>query len=212
MRPLSAKEIQENSRVCISVREQQNQAVMDCKDSPFTFDKAFDMNSTQEEVFESCVKNLVLGCFNGFNASVLAYGQTGSGKTFTMGSGFTFGVREEDLGIIPRVIRLIFEEEANRRHQALFTIKCSFLEIYNEEIIDLLDSSIDKGNPQRKEINIREEKNGTISVYGLNEVTVKTREEMASYLDIGSNSRTTASTLMNLNSSRSHGIFTITIE
>lgn len=95
---------------------------------------------------------------------------------------------------------------------ALFTIKCSFLEIYNEELIDLLDSSIEKGNFQRNKINVREEKNGTISVQGLNEVTVKTREEMASYLDIGSNARRTASTLMNLSSSRSHGIFTITIE
>lgn len=78
------------------------------KDRVFTFDKTFDMLSTQDSVFESCVKNLVLGCFAGFNATVLAYGQTGSGKTFTMGSGFTLGLKEQDLGIIPRVIRLIF--------------------------------------------------------------------------------------------------------
>jgi hypothetical protein len=116
-------------------------------DRTFTFDKTFDMTTNQESVFESCVKNLVLGCFSGFNATVLAYGQTGSGKTFTMGSGFTFGVREEDLGIIPRVIRLIFQEEENRRHQAVFIIKCSFLEIYNEELIDLLDGGLEKMNP-----------------------------------------------------------------
>lgn len=90
-------------------------------------------------MFESCVKNLVLGCFAGFNATVLAYGQTGSGKTFTMGSGFTLGVSEDDLGIIPRVIRLIFEEELRRKEFAEFVIKCTFLEIYNEELIDLLD-------------------------------------------------------------------------
>lgn len=89
---------------------------MDCKDSPFTFDRTFDMNSTQEQVFDSCVKNLVLGCFNGFNASVLAYGQTGSGKTYTMGSGFTFGLSESDMGIIPRVIKLIYEEEHSRKN------------------------------------------------------------------------------------------------
>lgn len=59
---------------------------------------------------------------------------------------------------------------------------------------------------------MREEKNGAISVHGLNEVTVKTSGEMANYLDIGSNARRTATTLMNLSSSRSHGIFTITIE
>ena len=70
---------------------------------------------------------------------MLAYGQTGSGKTYTMGSGFTLGIKEEELGIIPRVIRLVFEEENRRKQKAEFIIKCSFLEIYNEELIDLLD-------------------------------------------------------------------------
>ena len=63
---------------------------------------------------------------------MLAYGQTGSGKTYTMGSGFTLGIKEEELGIIPRVIRLVFEEENRRKQKAEFIIKCSFLEIYNE--------------------------------------------------------------------------------
>ena len=107
VRPLSDKEIFEKSRVCITANNQENQMILG-KDRVFTFDKTFDMLSTQDSVFESCVKNLVLGCFAGFNATVLAYGQTGSGKTFTMGSGFTLGLREQDLGIIPRVIRLIF--------------------------------------------------------------------------------------------------------
>jgi hypothetical protein len=61
-------------------------------------------------VFKACVKNLVLGCFSGFNATVLAYGQTGSGKTYTMGSGYFNGIDSDDRGIIPRVIELIFEE------------------------------------------------------------------------------------------------------
>ena len=60
---------------------------------------------------------------------MLAYGQTGSGKTYTMGSGFTLGIKEEELGIIPRVIRLVFEEENRRKQKAEFIIKCSFLEI-----------------------------------------------------------------------------------
>lgn len=83
--------------------------------------------------------NLVLGCFVGFNATILAYGQTGSGKTFTMGSGYTIGVKEEDLGIIPRVIRMIFDEKEARKDKAEIIIKCSFLEIYNEELHDLLE-------------------------------------------------------------------------
>ena len=71
---------------------------------------------------------------------------------------------------------------------------------------------IDRIMPAKKEISIREEKNGTISVYGLKEVTVKSGDEMAACLDSGSSQRITASTNMNAQSSRSHGIFTISIE
>lgn len=88
-----------------------------------------------------------------------------------------------------------------RKHKAEFIIKCSFLEIYNEELHDLLEDSgssmIDRIMPAKKEINIREEKNGTISVYGLKEVTVKSGDEMAACLDSGSSQRITASTMMN---------------
>ena len=86
-------------------------------------------------------------------------------------------------------------------------MKCSFLEIYNEELIDLLDPA-----GVNKNVKIREEKNGKISVYGLQEKTVKTSDEMAHCLNVGSESRRTACTQMNQASSRSHGIFTITIE
>ena len=82
-----------------------------------------------------------------------------------------------------------------RKPKALITVKCAFLEIYNEELIDLLDH--DKLIPAKKEINIREEKNGTISVFGLKEVSVKSAEEMANCLDFGSSARSTATTLMN---------------
>ncbi len=152
---------------------------------------------------------------------MLAYGQTGSGKTFTMGSGYTIGIKDEDLGIIPRVIRLIFDEIDKRKHKAEFIVKCTFLEIYNEELHDLLDHGALSGNTgnglidrfiQKKEISIREEKNGSISVFGLREEKVNCYEELAACLDKGSNFRSTASTLMNNCSSRSHAIFTISIE
>ena len=138
VRPLLERELIEKSKVCVDVNRQHNTVTIG-KDRAFTFDKAFDPHQSQESVFELCVKNLVLGCFRGFNATVLAYGQTGSGKTHTMGSAVSQDVSEEELGIIPRVIRLIFEEEEKRRTRADFAIKCSFLEIYNEELIDLLD-------------------------------------------------------------------------
>ncbi len=84
---------------------------------------------------------------------MLAYGQTGSGKTFTMGTELTLGIEEDNLGIIPRVIRLIFEEEA-KRVESTFTIKCSFLEIYNEDLVDLLQTG-----EKKREISVREDKN-----------------------------------------------------
>lgn len=138
-----------------------------------------------------------------------------------MGSGYTIGIKEEELGIIPRVIRLIFDEVDKRKHKAEFIIKCSFLEIYNEELNDLLEPGTVSAQGQqnvldrfmqKKEITIREEKNGNISVFGLKEEKVNSYEELAACLDRGSNFRSTASTLMNNCSSRSHAIFTISIE
>jgi kinesin family protein 4/21/27 len=140
-----------------------------------------------------------------------------------MGSGYTIGLKDEELGIIPRVIRLIFDEVDKRKQKAEFIIKCTFLEIYNEELNDLLDhgavSASANANAavldrfmQKKEITIREEKNGNISVFGLREEKVNSYEELAACLDKGSNFRSTASTLMNNCSSRSHAIFTISIE
>lgn len=136
VRPLIKKETFEKE----IVRAQESQHTVTIgAEKLFTYDATFGQASSQEAVFERCVKNLVLGCFQGFNATVLAYGQTGSGKTWTMGSGYTIGLEPEQFGIIPRVIGLIFEEVEKRKKKSEFIIKCSFLEIYNEELHDLLD-------------------------------------------------------------------------
>jgi len=134
-----------------------------------------------------------------------------------MGSGHTIGLPDGELGIIPRVITLIFDEVDKRKSKAEFLIKCTFLEIYNEELHDLLDfgssnTTVIDRFMQKKDVTIREEKNGNISVYGLREEKVTCYEELAACLDKGSNFRSTASTLMNNCSSRSHAIFTVTIE
>lgn len=73
----------------------------------FKFDRVFKESSAQEEVYDECIKDLVVGCFEGYNAAVLAYGQTGSGKTYTMGTN-TAAMEMAEEGILPRVIRDVF--------------------------------------------------------------------------------------------------------
>lgn len=108
----------------------------------FAFDRVFWPDDDQEYVFDTCTRNLVLGCFHGFNATILAYGQTGSGKTHSMGTGSTLGMPFEHVGIVPRVFKFVFEELEARKaaaEYAEFKVKVAFLELYNEELHDLLD-------------------------------------------------------------------------
>mmetsp|Transcript_11542 Transcript_11542/g.17405 ORF Transcript_11542/g.17405 Transcript_11542/m.17405 type:complete len:137 (+) Transcript_11542:382-792(+) len=136
-----------------------------------------------------------------------------------MGTGSSIGVPFEEVGIVPRVFKFIFDEIEFRKAQSEyseFNVKISFLELYNEELHDLLDPASmvrDKvtGKPF-KELQIREEKSGLISVRGLKEQEVNSQEECIHLLNSGINHRQTSSTLMNNESSRSHAIFTITIE
>ena len=99
----------------------------------FRFSKIFDQNSSQEDVFESVAKPLVLSCLDGYNGTIFAYGQTGSGKTFTMTGSETWHLR----GIIPRVISLIFNE-IDSKAGFDYNVYVTFLEIYNENGYDLL--------------------------------------------------------------------------
>ena len=207
VRPLNNSEKAENSQGCVTIDYKDKLIIMG-KDRSFTFDRVYGIDSKQEDIFEGCTKDLVLSVFGGYNATVLAYGQTGSGKTFTMGSGQVTNIKEEDIGIIPRVIRMIFNEVDRRKQQAEFNIKVSFLEIYNEEIHDLLESN---SMVPEKPISIREDK-GSIFLMGLHEEKVMNCEEMHTCLERGTLQRIVASTQMNASSSRSHAIFTINIE
>ncbi|KAM7374073.1 hypothetical protein PAMP_006750 [Pampus punctatissimus] len=142
-----------------------------------------------------------------YHATVLAYGQTGSGKTFSMGGTYT-SAQENDpsVGVIPRVIRRIFEER-EKRTDCEFVLAVSYLEIYNEDVLDLLCTSKDK-----PAISIREDPKDGIKIVGLTEKQVFSAHEMVGCLEVGNAARTVASTAMNAASSRSHAIFTITLE
>ena len=134
-----------------------------------------------------------------------------------MGTGSTVGLPNEQIGIVPRVFDFIFEEIENRKRQSTFSefeVKVQFLELYGDEIRDLLDSSkIDKRTGQStKMLKITESKTGAIQVAGLKAELVTTKAECIHLLNKGIASRMTSSTLMNEASSRSHAIFTVTID
>ncbi|XP_019437932.1 PREDICTED: kinesin-like protein KIN-4A isoform X2 [Lupinus angustifolius] len=188
----------------------------------FTFDHVYGSTGSPScAMFEECVAPLVDGLFQGYNATVLAYGQTGSGKTYTMGTGLKDGYQT---GIIPQVMNVLFNKIGTLKHQTEFQLHVSFIEILKEEVRDLLDPSLmskqDTVNghvgkatsPGKPPIQIRETSNGVITLAGSTEVSVATLKEMAACLEQGSLSRATGSTNMNNQSSRSHAIFTITLE
>uniref|UniRef100_A0A8C0L0U3 Kinesin family member 21B n=1 Tax=Canis lupus dingo TaxID=286419 RepID=A0A8C0L0U3_CANLU len=161
---------------------------------------------------------LIEGCFEGYNATVLAYGQTGAGKTYTMGTGFDTATSEEEQGIIPRAIAHLFGGIAERKRRAQeqgvagpeFKVSAQFLELYNEEILDLFDSTRDPdARHRRSNIKIHEDGNGGIYTTGVTSRLINSQEELIQCLKQGALSRTTASTQMNVQSSRSHAIFTI---
>ncbi|XP_031211753.1 chromosome-associated kinesin KIF4A-like [Mastomys coucha] len=205
-RPLVPKEIGEGCQVCLSFVPGKPQVVIGT-DKSFTYDFVFDPSAEQEEVFNTAVAPLIKGIFKGYNATVLAYGQTGSGKTYSMGGTYSADQENEPtIGVIPRVIQLLFKE-MEEKGDSEFTLRVSYLEIYNEEILDLLCSSREKAS----QIYIREDPKAGIKTVGLTEKTVSVASDMVSCLEQGNNARTVAATAMNSQSSRSHAIFTVSI-
>lgn len=167
----------------------------------YQFDQVFEDSAEQDMIFEGCVENLVEGCFEGFNATVFAYGQTGSGKTHSMvGS----GVNDEDGGIIPRALHHLFTRLQQQKDDvpgllSVLALKVSFLEIYNDEVRDLLHPEV-----ASREIMIREDREGRIFFTGARDEPIGSVEEGLYLLEVGTRQRTTGETFMNAASSRSH--------
>uniref|UniRef100_A0A8C0UWR8 Kinesin family member 15 n=1 Tax=Cyanistes caeruleus TaxID=156563 RepID=A0A8C0UWR8_CYACU len=168
------------------------------------------METTQESVFSSVAKNIVESCMNGYNGTIFAYGQTGSGKTFTMmgpsdSDNFTHSLR----GVIPRSFEYLFflieREKEKAGSGKSFLCKCSFIEIYNEQIFDLLDSA-------SAGLFLREHIKKGVFVDGAVEQVLSSAAEAYQVLTTGWRNRRVASTSMNRESSRSHAVFTITVE
>ncbi|XP_025922097.1 chromosome-associated kinesin KIF4A isoform X5 [Apteryx rowi] len=206
-RPLVPKETSEGCQMCLSFVPGEPQVIVG-NDKSFTYDYVFDPSVEQEEVFNTAVAPLIRGIFKGYNATVLAYGQTGSGKTYSMGGTYTANQEHEpSVGVIPRVIKLLFKEKEQRQDWE-FVLKVSYLEIYNEDILDLLCPSRERSS----QISIREDPKEGIKIIGLTERSVACAQDTVFCLEQGNNSRTVASTAMNSQSSRSHAIFTISVD
>ncbi|XP_023818936.1 kinesin-like protein KIF11 isoform X2 [Oryzias latipes] len=178
----------------------------------YTFDMVFGPAAKQIDVYRSVVCPILDEVIMGYNCTVFAYGQTGTGKTFTMegersqDEQFTW---EEDplAGIIPRTLHQIFEKLSENGTE--FSVKVSLLEIYNEELFDLLSPTEDV--TERLQLFDDPRNKRGVVVRGLEEVTVHNKDEVYHILERGSAKRRTASTLMNAYSSRSHSVFSVTI-
>lgn len=175
----------------------------------FKFGKVFDQNARQEDIFEKVATEAVTNALDGFNSTVFAYGQTGSGKTFTITGG---AERYADRGLIPRALSLIFAE-CGKRHDRQHQIYVSYLELYNETGYDLLDQSKETQKLEDlPRVTMQEDEDGNVHMRNLSATMANTEEEALNLLFIGDTNRMIAETPMNLASSRSHCIFTVTIE
>merc|ERR1719150_3330362 len=164
----------------------------------YIFDTVFGADSSQEEVYVATTKHLVDNVLNGFNATVFAYGATGGGKTYTMVG------QPDNPGIMVRALNQLFRamEEST---ESFYKVTMSYLEIYNENIRDLLD-------PSTGYLELRDESRGrNIQVAGLSEVTTSSTEEVMRLLTKGNRERTQEPTKANQTSSRSHALLMVNV-
>ncbi|KAF2288736.1 hypothetical protein GH714_011896 [Hevea brasiliensis] len=219
-RPLSDEEQRTNIPKVISCNEHKKevtvlQSVANKQvDRVFTFDKVFGPKAQQRSIYDQAIAPIVNEVLEGFNCTVFAYGQTGTGKTYTMEGGMRNkgGDLPAEAGVIPRAVRQIFD--TLEAQNADYSMKVTFLELYNEEITDLLapeDTLRCTDDRQKKPISLMEDGKGCVVVRGLEEEAVYSANEIYTLLERGAAKRRTADTLLNKRSSRSHSVFSITV-
>lgn len=205
------------------------------KGHTFTFDAALSGHSTQCQVYHTCVSPLITSCLMGYNATTLAYGQTGAGKTYTIlgpsTSAALSGSSEEEssIGVIPRALRDLFaqleekhtefhiakeeagnpgtpeQDQSSKASSFEFEVRIQFLELYGEEIRDLLAAG------KQQKLAIRDSGHDA-EVLGATEVSVSSAQDALLCLTRGMLRRVTGATAMNAESSRSHAIMTVILE
>lgn len=191
----------------------------------FTYDHIANESINQEEMFNLTATDIAESALNGYNGTIFVYGQTGAGKTHTLMGKNPDSKISELSGVLPRTIDYIFNKITNNidYKQSIFTIRCSFLEIYNENLFDLLvnvnsDSNNNNNNNNNsfsnnnsRQLFIRDQ-GDNVKVENLSEHVIKNTESALELINIGLKNRVVAPTAMNKESSRSHAVFSIFIE
>eukprot|EP01137_Pigoraptor_chileana_P001459 Opistho-2@39130 len=209
-RPLNDKEIKQGHNVTVHCDAKRGTIVVtnpnprgDEVPKTFTFDDVFPPEISQMDVYNSSARPIVEAVLSGYNGTIFAYGQTGTGKTHTME-----GVRSvpELRGIVPNSFAHIFGHVAKADGKARFLVRVSYLEVYMEEIRDLLAPE------QNKRLELKENPETGVYVKDLSSFVVKSASELDNLMTNGNKNRVVGATHMNEHSSRSHAILTLTIE
>ncbi|VDP26747.1 unnamed protein product [Heligmosomoides polygyrus] len=207
-RPLSEVEIRQGHQSIVSMYpdrglvELRNPKDLQEPSKDFTFDAIYNESSKQVDLYDETFRELVDSVLNGFNGTIFAYGQTGTGKTYTMEG--KAGVPEEQ-GVIFNCFEHIFQHIARSRNQQ-YLVRASYLEIYQEELRDLLSKD------DRVKLELKEKPDVGVYVKDLTTFLTKSVEEIERVMSVGNANRSVGRTNMNEHSSRSHAIFIITVE
>ena len=208
-RPLFGKELKEGRERIVDMDVAHGEVSLRNPKAPnderkkFTFDRIFDWNCTQREVYEGAASGIVDASIQGFNGTIFCYGQTGTGKTHTM-EGKDEPASER--GILPHAFHHVFDAIDGAAAGVNYLVRASFLEIYNENVRDLL------AKDQSKTCDLKENPDTGVYVKDLTTFVVKSVSEINNVLQVGKKNRSVGATLMNADSSRSHSIFTVTVE
>mmetsp|Transcript_38576 Transcript_38576/g.48723 ORF Transcript_38576/g.48723 Transcript_38576/m.48723 type:complete len:883 (-) Transcript_38576:359-3007(-) len=205
VRPQNQMEMSKSGQLCVAMTENTIEVGAEDSSPVFTFDRVFNADSKQQEVFEYTALPMVQDVLTGYNSTIFAYGQTSSGKTHTMEGPNIYDA--ELRGLIPRTVAALFEGVLDAPSHIEFTVKISYIEIYMEKIRDLLDEFRAKGNLQ-----VREDPQKGIYVAGATEKYVTSEDELLDVMSLGKTNRAVAATGMNEGSSRSHSVFIITVQ
>ncbi|KAL5011393.1 hypothetical protein ScPMuIL_009944 [Solemya velum] len=209
-RPLNEKEGDQGCKVVVKVDSVRGSLTVNNVNAThgeppktFTFDTVFGPDCKQLDLYNEAARHIVNSVLEGYNGTIFAYGQTGTGKTFTME-----GIRSvpELRGVIPNSFAHIFGHIAKAEGDTRFLVRVSYLEIYNEEVRDLL------GKDQAHRLEVKERPDIGVYVKDLSAFVVNNADDMDRIMTLGNKNRVVGATNMNLHSSRSHAIFTVTLE